>query len=157
MEPLRYDPDLLLPDPRLRARRRALSPVARASLAESLAGNMNTHVAYAVRRGEAPPAPDPMAPDAVPVAREMPAAELVRQIAPDGTLPVAFGRLTVPVPLPPQARAILGLIDGERSVGEIAGALAGRGIPRARFETVWPETYRALSRANRVLARTVES
>ena len=151
MEPARYDPDLLLPDPRLRARAALLSPVERASLAESLAGNMNTHVVYATRRGEAPAAPDPMAPDAVPVAREMPAAEIVRQIAPDGTLPVSFGRLTLP--LPPQARAILGLIDGDRRVDDIAGALAGRGIGRAKFETAWAETYRALSQVNRILLR----
>ena len=153
MEPARYDPDLLLPDPRLRARTALLPPVSRASLAESLAGNMNTHVVYAVRRGGTPPPPDPMAPDAVPVAREMPAAEIARQIAPDGTLPLAFNRLTVPLPLPPQARAILGLIDGERSVGGIADALAGRGIGQARFEAAWADSFRALSRANRILLR----
>ncbi|WP_419731171.1 methyltransferase domain-containing protein [Lichenicola sp.] len=153
MEPARYDPDLLLPDPRLRARAASLSPTGRAALAESLAGNMNTHVVYAVRRGEAPAAPDPMAPDAVPVAREMPVAEIVRQIGPDGSLPVAFGRLTVPVPLPPQARAILGLIDGERNVSAIAAALAERGIGPAKFAAAWAETFRALSRVNRILLR----
>ncbi len=157
MEPSRYDPDLLLPDPRLRAAAAGLAPVQQAALAESLAGNMNTHVVYAVRAGAVPPAPDPLAPDLVPLARELPASEILRQIGPDGTLAVSFGQLTVPVPLPPQARAILALIDGQRTVADIAEALAGRGIPRARFETVWPETYRALSRANRVLARTVES
>ena len=157
MEPSRYDPDLLLPDPRLRAAAARLAPAQRAVLAESLAGNMNTHVVYAVRAGTAPPAPDPLAPDLVPLARELPASEILRRIGPDGTLPVSFGQLTVPVPLPPQARAILALIDGRRTVADIAEALAGHGIPRARFETVWPETYRALSRANRILARTVES
>ena len=153
MEPSRYDPELLLPDPRLRARCAALSPVERASLAESLAGNMNTHVVYAVRRGAVPAAPDPMAPDAVPVTREMPAAEIVRQIAPDNTLPVAFGRLVVPVPLPALAKPILGLIDNERTVGGIGAALAGRGIGRAKFDAAWADTFRALSRVNRILLR----
>ncbi|WP_239478754.1 class I SAM-dependent methyltransferase [Lichenicola cladoniae] len=153
MEPARYDPDLLLPDPRLRARTASMSPIERASLAESLAGNMNTHVAYAVRRGEVPAAPDPMAPDAVPVVREMPAAEIIRQIGPDGSLPMAFGRLMVPVPLPPLAKAILGLVDGERSIAAIAAALADRGIAQAKFEVAWADTYRALSRVNRILLR----
>ncbi len=155
MEPSRYDPDLLLPDPRLRAAAARLDLGQRAALAESLAGNMNTHVAYAVRTGAAPVPPDPLAPDLVPVAREMPAAEIARRIGPDGTLPTAFGRLAVPVPLPPQAGAILGLIDGERTVGAIAEALAGRGIGRARFEAAWSDTYRALSRVNRILVRAV--
>ena len=155
MEPSRYDPDLLLPDPRLRAAVARLDAVQRASLAESLAGNMNTHVVYAVRAGAAPAPPDPLAPDLVPMAREMPAAEIGRLIAPDGTLPVEFGRLAVPLPLPPQARAILGLIDGERTVAGIAEALSDRGIGRSKFETVWPETYRALSAVNKILVRAV--
>ncbi len=153
MEPARYDPDLLLPDPRLRARAQALGDTERAMLAEHLAGNMNTHVVYAVRRGETPPVPDAAALDAVPIAREMPAAIVADQIAPDGTLPMPFGRLTVPVPLPALARPILKLIDGERSVGAILSTLEERGIPRAKAETAWAETWRALSRCNRILLR----
>ena len=153
MEPARYDPDLLLPDPRLRARAQALGAVERAMLAENLAGNMNTHVLYAVRTGAAPAAPDAMAPGAVPVARELPAEAIARQIAPDGTLPVGFGRLVVPMPLPTLARPLLGLIDGHRPVGEILDALHSRGIARAKAEAGWAETWRALSRANRILLR----
>lgn len=153
MEPSRYDPDLLLPDPRLRARTASLSVVERAALAESLAGNMNTHVVYAVRRGQTPAEPDPMRGEAVPVAREMPSAEIVRQLGPDGSLPVSFGRLGVMIPLPALARPILGLVDGERTVGAIAETLAGRGIGAAKFEAAWAQTYRALSRVNRILLR----
>ncbi|MCQ8278312.1 class I SAM-dependent methyltransferase [Acetobacteraceae bacterium KSS8] len=153
MEPARYDPDLLLPDPRLRVRAQALGETERALLAEHLAGNMNTHVLYAVRRGEAPPAPDATAPDAVPVAREMPAEIVADQIGPDGTLPMPFGRLVVPVPLPALAQPILRLIDGERMVGAILSALEERGIARPKAETAWAETWRALSRCNRILLR----
>ena len=74
MEPMRYDPAVFLPDPKLRARVAALGPVEQAALAEALCGNMSTHVVYCVREAEARPAPDPMREDAVPVAREMPAA-----------------------------------------------------------------------------------
>jgi hypothetical protein len=49
VEPLRYDPDPLLPDPRLRARTAALDPVARAALAEALAGNVGVHILYLTR------------------------------------------------------------------------------------------------------------
>ena len=151
MEPLRYDPAVYLPDPRLRARIGALDPSARAGLAEALTGNMSTHVAYCVRKAEARAAPDPMRDDAVPVARELPAAELARNIRPDGTLPFLFDGLRVPVPLPPLAAAILGLVDGARTVGGIAAALRARGTDAAAFARAWRQTYDALSGMNRLL------
>jgi len=151
MEPLRYDPAIYLPDPKLRARIATLAPAARAGLAEALTGNMSTHVAYCVRGAEARPAPDPMRDGAIPVARELPAAELARNIRGDGTLPFLFDGLRVPVPLPSLAAAILGLIDGVRTVGGIAAALQARGTDPAAFARAWRQTYDALSSTNRIL------
>ncbi len=151
LEPMRYDPLTWLPDPKLRARAEALDPVARAALAEALCGNMSTHVVYCVRK-EAHVAPaDPMAPAAVPVARETPAAELARHIRPDGTLPFLFDGLRALVPLPPLASAILRLVDGQRSVGEIEARLAGHGTDSASFARNWRATFTALERVNRLL------
>ncbi len=151
MEPIRYDPAVLLPDPKLRARIAALGPPEQAALAEALSGNMSTHVVYAVRGADALPAPDPMRPGAVPVARELPAAELARNIRPDGTLAFMFDGLRVPLALPKLAGAILGLIDGVRTVAEILEALHARGSPRPVAERAWRETYDALARVNRIL------
>jgi len=151
MEPTRYDPAVYLPDPKLRARIAGLDPVGRAALAEALTGNMSTHVAYCVRAEEVPALPDPMREEAVPVAREMPAGELARNIRPDGTLPFLFDGLRVPLPLPPLAGAILGQIDGIRSVGAIAVALRSRGVDAAGFAKAWRTTYETLSGVNRIL------
>ena len=151
MEPLRYDPAAYLPDPKLRARLARLGPVERAAVAEGLCGNMSTHVVYCVREAEAPALPDPMLPEAVPVAREMPAEELARAIRPDGMLGMVFDGIRVPVPLPPQAAAILRLVDGERSVGEIGAAMAARGTPPSAFASAWRATYDALTGVNRIL------
>ena len=151
MEPMRYDPAVLLPDPKLRARLQPLAPMQRAALAEALAGNMSTHVVYCVRQDEARPPPDPADPGAVPIAREMPAPELARAIRPDGTLPMTFDGLRVPVPLPPLASAILRLIDGARTVGGIAAALEAKGADAAAFARAWPATFAALSAVNRIL------
>jgi len=151
MEPLRYDPAAYLPDPRLRARIAGLDPVARAALAEALTGNMSTHVIYAVRAADAPAVPDPMDPAAVPVAREVPAAELARNIRADGTLPFLFDGLRVPVALPPLAGAILGQIDGVRTVAGIAAALQARGTGPDAFARAWRGTYDALVSVNRIL------
>ena len=151
MEPLRYDPAAYLPDPKLRARLAQLSPVERAAAAEGLCGNMSTHVVYCVREAEAPARPDPMRLESVPVAREMPAEELARAIRPDGTLVMVFDGIRVPVPLPPQTAAILRLVDGSRSVGEIGAAMAARGTSPGAFASAWRATYDALVGVNRLL------
>ncbi|NHN84048.1 methyltransferase domain-containing protein [Acetobacter musti] len=151
MEPSRYDPALLLPDPRLRARIEGLDRRARAALAEELAGNMATHVVYVVRRGREPVRADPMAPESVPVMREIPGAELVKRMTPDNRLRFAFGTLEVLVPLPGQARGLLPLIDGVRTVRDLAEAMESRGLSAKRFPAVWKEIFVTLEGLNRVL------
>ncbi len=151
MEPMRYDPATWLPDPKLRARAAELDPVTRAALAEALTANMSTHVAYCVRAAERAAPADAMDDAAVPVARELPADELARAIRPDGTLSFVFDGLRVPVALPPLAGAILRQVDGVRSVGAIAAALAGRGTTRPAFNRAWRETWDRLSALNRLL------
>ena len=118
-------PGAMLPDPKLRARLDAMDPTERAALAEALAGNMAVHIVYCVRADDPPHRPIRRAETAVPVCREVDGEALARGIRPDGTLPVIFDGLRVPVALPPLASAILPLIDGQRSVGEIGAILAG--------------------------------
>ncbi len=151
IEPLRYDPAALLPDPRLRARVGALDPIARAAVAEALAGNMSAHTVYCRRVAEPIARADPMAAEAVPVAREMSGEELARGIGPDGRLVMVMDGLRMPLALPALAPAILRLIDGRRSVGEIGEALATRGASREGFAVAWGETFRAMEGVNRVL------
>lgn len=151
MEPMRYDPAVFLPDPKLRARIAGMTLLEQAALAEALSGNMSTHVVYCVRAGDAPVAPDSMRADAVPVAREMAALDIAAAIRPDGTLPVLFDGLRVPVALPPLAGAILGLIDGERSVGGILATLQARGVKPDAAQRAWRDTFTPLMQINRVL------
>ena len=151
LEPRRYDPAALLPDPRLRARLSELDPAGRAAVAEGLAGNMSTHVAYCVRSADPDRTPDAMAPAAVPIAREMPADELARAIRPDGTLPMLFDGLRVPLPLPSLAPALLRLVDGTRTVAGMASAMATRGTGPEAFARAWGATYDGLVSVNRIL------
>ncbi len=151
MEPLRYDPLPLLPDPRLRARAEALDPTGRAALAEALAGNMCVHVLYCRRASEPVARADPLDPAAVPIGREVPGPEMPRFLQPDGGLTLVMDGLRVPVRLPALAPAILGLADGVRSVGAIAAALEARGTAPAAFARAWSETFRTLQHANRLL------
>jgi SAM-dependent methyltransferase len=151
VEPARYDPVPLLPDPRLRARIEALDPIDRAALAEALAGNVSAHIVYCVRASEQAERADFTAPNAMPVLRELSGPELAGGIAPDGTITMVFDGLRQPIALPPLAAAILRLVDGRRTVGAIAAALAERGTSAEAFMRGWRPTFGALERINRLL------
>jgi SAM-dependent methyltransferase len=151
VEPLRYEPETYLSDPRLRARAGALSLTERAALAEAITGNMGIHIAYCIRAADpvlAPPWDDPAA---VPVLREMEGAALARVLPADGALPVSFDGLRVMVALPRLAAAILARVDGRRSVGEIGDALAANGVSREAFVRDFAALARQMERLNRML------
>jgi SAM-dependent methyltransferase len=151
VEPVRYDPVLLLPDPRLRARVEALPPLDRAALAEALAGNVSAHIVYCARADQPAERADFMAEDAVPVTRELSGAEIAGGIQPDGTITLVLDGLRVPLALPALAPAILRLVDGRRSVRKIAAALAERGPGAEAFARAWRATFTTLERINRLL------
>jgi SAM-dependent methyltransferase len=151
IEPMRYDPSILLPDPNLRSRIAAMDDVGRAALAESLAGNMAVHTVYCSRANDQYQRADHTKPNAIPVLREMAGSDLARGIRPDGTISVVFDGLRLPVPLPRLASAILPLIDGERSVGIIAEVLAMRGTSSTAFAKAWTETFTSLESINHLL------
>jgi hypothetical protein len=151
VEPIRYDPTALLPDPKLRARLDAMTMTERAAVAEALAGNMAVHIVYCVRAGDPVLHPDPMHDTAVPVLREIDGPALAAGIRPDGTLPVQFDGLRIPIALPPLAAAMLKLIDGTRTLGDIRTAVTGHGIKPDAFDKAWRATFTALERVNRLL------
>jgi SAM-dependent methyltransferase len=151
VEPIRYDPAPMLPDPKLRAKLDTMDLTERAALAEALAGNMAVHILYCVRAGDPVHAPDPDAETSVPVYREIDGETLARGIRADGMLSITFDSLRVQVALPPLASAILPLIDGQRTVGEIGAILGARGMKPDAFMKAWRQTYTALERINRVL------
>jgi SAM-dependent methyltransferase len=151
VEPIRYDPDPLLPDPKLRGRIAALDPIDRAALAEALAGNVSAHIVYCVRRGEAAEPPDFIAHEAVPVTRELSGEAIAGNIQPDGTITLVMDGLRLPLALPALAPGILRLVDGRRTVDEIAASVAMRGIGAEAFARAWRATFTTLERVNRLL------
>ena len=151
VEPVRYDPDGYLPDPRLRARTAALDPVRRAALAEAVTGNMGIHIAYCVLADALAPAPRWDDPDSVPVLREMDGPAVARNLPPDGVLPVSFDGLRVHLPLPRLSAAILGRVDGRRPLGAIAAELAANGVSREAFWRDLGALRRTMESLNRLL------
>ena len=151
MEPLRYDPLVWLPDPKLRARAETLDPIARAALAEALTGNLSTHVLYCHRASEPRATADPADSASIPITREIPGEEMAKQIRADGTIPYRFDGLRAVVALPPLAAAILRLVDGQRPVGEIFATLIQRGNREEIVRRAWASTFAALNRVNQLL------
>ncbi|WP_159994865.1 methyltransferase [Roseomonas sp. 18066] len=149
VEPLRYEPERYLPDPKLRARIATLGATERAALAESLAGNMGIHIAY-VTRDEAL-TPDWDNPAAVPILRELDGPTLAKGIPADGVLRVTFDGIRLGVPLPRLASAILARIDGRRSIAEIGAELAQNGVTEAAFARDFAALRQALEPLNRLL------
>ncbi|MBY0330897.1 MAG: class I SAM-dependent methyltransferase [Acetobacteraceae bacterium] len=151
VEPIRYDPDLFLTDPRLKARAAQLPPIERAALAEAAAGNMGIHIVYCVRAGD----PEPLRPweelDAVPVLRELDGPTVAKGLPRDGALPVTFDGLRAALPLPRLAGAILARIDGRRSFGAIADELAASGVSREQFARDLAGLRHTLERLNKLL------
>lgn len=121
VEPLRYDPDTYLTDPKLRARTAGLDPIARAALAEAICGNMGIHIAYLTR--DEPPRADWTDDAAIPVLRELDGPTLARSLRPDGLLPVTFDSLRVQIPLPRLAAAFLSRIDARTPWGQICASI----------------------------------
>lgn len=86
--------------------------------------------------------------------REIPGIELAKQMLADHTLPFTFGTLAVPIPLPPQTRGLLPLIDGQRTVGDLAEILSTRGVTEDKFRKIWNEIFPTLESLNRVLLQS---
>ena len=151
VEPIRYDPGPLLPDPRLRARIATLTPIERAALAEALAGNIAAHILYCTRDNERPIRADPFHPDAVPICREISGTDLARGIQSNDTITVGLDALRVTIPLPPRTGLILPWVDGQRSVSEIGALMAAKGFSPELFDRTWRALFPALERINRLL------
>ena len=151
VEPLRYDPDTWLADPRLRARTAGLDTVQRAALAEAICGNMGIHIAYCVRADDPVIAP-PWEDDAsVPVLRELDGPALAKGLRADGVLPVTWDGLRAQVPLPRLAGALLARVDGKRSWGEITAEVVAAGASAEQVARDRAELSRNMERLNRML------
>jgi SAM-dependent methyltransferase len=151
VEPLRYDPDTWLADPRLRARTAQLDPIQRAALAEAICGNMGIHIAYCVRADD-PVAAAPWEDDAaVPILRELDGPALAKGLRGDGVLPVTWDGLRAAIPLPRLAGALLSRVDGKRCWGEIAAGTIAAGAAAEQVARDRAELSRTMERLNRML------
>jgi SAM-dependent methyltransferase len=141
IDPLRYDPALYLPTATAVDQARGLGTKVTARLAESLAGNMRTHILYATRADAPCPPPPGITPDAIPVFRDAQTMQTFHAMPESArALPITIDGLSLSLPLPAGAAALIRLIDGERSLEKIRKSLPDRpdkAAFKARFEGLW--------------------
>lgn len=155
IEPLRYEPSTYLKDPVLLRALASLSPDGRAAVAETLAGNLKTHVLYASRRAATDTLAWPYGPEAIPCLRVLDGAKLAKAVQRDLVLKGEFDGLQLKFPLPRLATAILPWIDGRTSLGEIQTTLQNLD-PRQEwdhFKAQFDQLYQVLGGLNHLLIR----
>jgi SAM-dependent methyltransferase len=154
IEPWRYDPASYLADQKLLAPLNALDRWQRAAAAELIAGNLKTHIAYAVPKAHASQAvADPGDTSAVPLLKDGSGVEIARGLRPGGRLTVKADGFEVRFPTSPGTGPILAAIDGRRSIAEIERLLAGQDPKRwspAYFAAEFSATYRLFNALNRL-------
>lgn len=153
IEPVRYDPTTYLADPELKDRAQSLGWIERCALAELLAGNLKSHVFYAVKAGRGRQAvARPDGSRAVPTLRESEGPALARELQKGARLAVDFDGVKVRYALPTLAPAILRATDGRRSLDEIHAAVAkDRGLDRTTFKAAFDRLYAVLNGVNLML------
>ncbi|MEX0759776.1 MAG: methyltransferase, partial [Tistlia sp.] len=144
---------LYLADEALLARGRGLAPLALAALAERLAGNMKTHVAYLARRPGTVARLD--SPAWVPRLLDIDARALADSLARKQAISGTVEGLEITLPVPPLAAALAGEIDGRRSFAEILAALRDRRpeIEERAFAAAAQALGGALGGLNKLLLR----
>ena len=154
IEPWRYDPASYLADPKLLAPLGAAGRWRRAAAAELIAGNLKTHIAYAVPKARADRAvADPADPGAVPLLKGEPGVDLARGLRPGGRVTVKADGLEARFATVTGAGPILAAIDGRRSIAEIGKFLAEQDSKRwtsAHFAAEFAATYRLFNALNRL-------
>ncbi|MGH6882785.1 MAG: class I SAM-dependent methyltransferase [Hypericibacter sp.] len=154
IEPWRYDPASYLADQKLLAPLNALDRWQRAAAAELLAGNLKTHIVYAVPKGRATMAvADAEDVTAVPVLKEGNGVELARGLRPGGKLTVKADGYEARFATSAGAGPILAAIDGRRSIAQIAALLAEQNPKRwtpVYFTAEFTATYRLFNALNRL-------
>jgi SAM-dependent methyltransferase len=157
IEPWRYDPASYLNDGALLKRIAPLDRMARAHLAELLAGNLKVHICYVVRAGRATAAvARPEDADMVPMLRNGTGADMARGLKPGGALTARADGLDAQFALPRRAGPILSRIDGHRSVRAIYADLAraeGGRLDWPSFQEEFGRLYAVFNGVNKMFLR----
>ena len=143
--PGRYNPRALIRDTELRNRVDAFSPQQQAALSERLAGNIKSHIFYAVPQGSAENRVAEIHGTSVPNFVGQKGTQLAKEIWEKGSLLIDLDGLTVQRNLPKDVAGIIPGIDGKRDLNEIAKMLRW---DKDKFLTAFNDLYQPLHNFN---------
>lgn len=141
LEPARYDPLSYLPEG-FKDRVTALDPVTRMSVAENLAGNIKTHIAYAAPRARGRVEARPTKPDLIPHLSGIAPAALAAHVKAGKPFSLTLDGHKFRLALDPASAPLIGRIGG-RNLGQIAGD-----ADWMTFQAGWGPVNRALTGFN---------
>ncbi len=148
LAPARYDPATYLDDKDLRRRAAKLSWLEAAALAETLCGNLKTHIFYVTKGTPRAEAVARIADDMAPLLLRTDPAALAASLRRKPEIRTQFEGLSVAFPVDPGAAEIAALIDGRRTIADLRAAAGGGG-----FDTRFRALYRVLNGLNLMLLR----
>lgn len=140
IDPARYDPLHYVNDPRIRKYITNLNFMEKAALAEELSSAMKVHIVYIAAENQSARLDG----QAIPVARDN--IDLTKSVRSDGTVAVDFVGTALRYPLPRLAHAILGQIDGQKSIDDIFAGLqiaVDKNLTRENFDRQMHDVYHA--------------
>lgn len=147
IEPASYDPASYTKDAELLARCGDLAPIERAAFAELLAGNIRTHVFYAVPTKAAADAVTQVTMEAVPVFHNLEGAAFAGAFRPGTAMTADLDGLKISRALPGLSGEFAARIDGQTSIGDITKAVGDqRGAMTA--DQIWNEFNQFYSALN---------
>lgn len=151
IEPAKYDPATWVTSPDILAQIDSLKPEDRAALAEDLSGTMKSHVFYAVSKARAGQTVATLQSESmVPVLRDVDSAALARTLAKGGPLKVHVDGHRIERPIPAEVAEIVAIIDGHRSLDELAKMVTPLSQP---FATRFQALYQLLNPLNLLLLK----
>ena len=157
IDPARYDPAVYLDDPELIDRTAALHWLDRCAFAELLAGNIKTHIVYAVRADNTGDTlAKPESPKAIPVLCDGNGSDLARRLQPGKDMRVEMDGVKMRFEMPQLVREIVGRIDGARPLGAIHADIAATshpGLDWIGFRNQFDRIYRAFYGVSRMFIR----
>ncbi len=155
IEPYRYDPMKLVRDPQLKKRLAGLGPAEQAAFAELYLGNIKKHTFYAVRADNPVAPPLPRTPAVVPTLVGLTVDEVAKQMPAGGVITVSMEGHKLDMQVPPLARAIAALCDGERDLAAIHTAIQEKraDLDYEGFKRQFDQLYGVMNTINRMVLR----
>jgi SAM-dependent methyltransferase len=139
IEPIKYEPATWLRNPEVLSKLPA-DRWERYAFAEEISGTFTKHIAYVTRQERAPSAEAKNAPEMIPYFHYFDGVAIGKAMKPDQLMTGQLAGLSVQLPMPRRAGAILQRIDGQRDWRAIhadLGQTLGRDAPS--WEKFWAE------------------